>query len=556
MNLCPYCNFEVVNERTCRSCGMVLVGLNLALPVGTSLTGRYSVGRVLGQGGFGITYLGADKILGRAVAIKELAPEGSTRYDFKIVPPLSLRSAWRDTCSRFLDEARILANFNHPGVVHVLDVFEENSTVYLVMERLEGLTLGEEIHTVGPIPEKRVRELALKICNALRVVHQTGLLHRDLKPDNLFLTRDGRVVLIDFGSARAFNSGKTGRYTRLVTPGYAPLEQYVESIALGPYTDIYALGASIFHALTGKSPPSATDRAAGVPVEWPTTLMTVPIRNAVDTALSIRVADRPATIEQMERLLNMQTYFPILSTSKDVNEQSPAQQFDLNPLSWPVSDPAVRLQLAGATNTPAHVLADLADDPSERVRTLVAKNPKTPVNILELLLSDKKTSVAEAVGLNGNVTQDLVAMLIRSGSTLALKKLAENRNCPIQTLYLLNQKDSWFVESLARNPLCPADILESFTLFSLTDFMGRSAICKNPSVAEDKRIATLFQIAAHSNTSSNVLDHLGTLSHNDIVLRVAGNPNTSKETLEVLSKHSNPEIRRAAKEHRNWNSQN
>lgn len=291
-------------EPRCPACGMPQA--NPTLPSGTKLNGgRYTVGRMLGQGGFGITYAGADTTLGRRVAIKEFFPDGSSRHTGLLVPPTSLgQEGLRGALDAFLEEARTLAQFNHPGIVDVLDVFEENFTAYLVMEFLEGETLGGRIEKRGALPPEEVRALALAVADALRVVHRAGLLHRDLKPDNIFLTEDGRAVLIDFGSARAYSGGKTVSHTRLVTPGYAPLEQYSSQAKFGPYTDLYALAATLLHALTGTQPPAATDRLVGSG-DLPPLPAGVPsgLRTALEQALAIRIDERPGSVDDFVKLL-------------------------------------------------------------------------------------------------------------------------------------------------------------------------------------------------------------------------------------------------------------
>ncbi len=277
------------------------------LPVGTRLKGgRYTLGKVLGQGGFGITYLGADTQENRPVAIKELFPEGSSRRanSRNVVPPTSLLGAgFAETMEKFEDEARVLSRFNHPGIVRVFDIFEENGTAYLVMEFLKGQTLGKRIEKQGKLPAREVQDIALKLLDALEVVHGAGMLHRDIKPDNVFLHQDGRVVLIDFGSARQFAQGKTLQHTRLVTPGYAPLEQYGTAGKFGPYTDLYALGATLYHALMGVVPPAATDRVQSnqplrLPRETPDGL-----EQAVNRALEIRVDRRPQSVAEFRAIL-------------------------------------------------------------------------------------------------------------------------------------------------------------------------------------------------------------------------------------------------------------
>lgn len=309
MERCPYCASPLPpGASTCPACGMgVDVHGAHHLPVGTRLKGgRYTLGKVLGQGGFGITYLGADTEENRPVAIKELFPEGSTRrpQTRQVVPPTSLLGAgFAETLEKFEGEARVMRQFNHPGIVKVFDIFEENGTAYLVMEFLKGQTLGKRIEKQGKLPAHEVQAIALKLLDALEVVHKADMLHRDIKPDNVFLHQDGRVVLIDFGSARQFAQGKTQQHTRLVTPGYAPLEQYGTEGKFGPYTDLYALGATLYHALMGVVPPAATDRVQHsqplrLPPETPDGL-----EQAVNRALEIRVDQRPQSVAEFRAIL-------------------------------------------------------------------------------------------------------------------------------------------------------------------------------------------------------------------------------------------------------------
>jgi hypothetical protein len=178
--------------------------------------------------------------------------------------------------------------------VDVFETFEANGTTYLVMELLEGQTLEARILKLGKLKAKEVRDLAKGLCDALEVVHQAGLLHRDIKPANVFLTGDGRVVLIDFGSARTFKDGRTMRHTRMVTPGYAPLEQYSTEARVGTATDIYGLSATLYHALTGVMPPTAVDRMNGAVLAPLQANFSVGLRQAIEQGLSLQMADRPA----------------------------------------------------------------------------------------------------------------------------------------------------------------------------------------------------------------------------------------------------------------------
>ena len=275
------------------------------LAMGTELhVGKFTVGRVLGEGGFGITYKGAHKSLQRAVAIKELFPEGAVRLGTSVSVPKSRQADFKREMDSILQEARLIASLRSPTIVDVHDMFQENGTAYIVMEYLEGQTLQEEIDKRGRLPADRVQEIALATCEALAEVHRHNLLHRDVKPANIILTRDGRTVLIDFGSAREFKVSHTARHTRILTEEYAAPEQYSTQARFGPYTDVFCLGATLFHALTGTPPPRALDRLQHIasPLALPDEVGET-LRNAILQALHLKVQDRPQTIEIFKALL-------------------------------------------------------------------------------------------------------------------------------------------------------------------------------------------------------------------------------------------------------------
>jgi serine/threonine protein kinase len=241
-----------------------------ALPSGYKLH-WYVIGSVIGKGGFGITYLALDTNLDQRVAIKEFLPvELATRSDNSHVHPISEDHS--DTygwgLDRFVTEARTLAKFRHPNVVRVMSVFEANSTAYMVMEYERGESL-EKLLKAGKITsEAKLRSLVMPLLDGLKVVHEAGFIHRDIKPDNIYLRESGTPVLLDFGSARQAIGVATRTLTALVTPGYAPFEQYDTSTAgekkQGPWTDIYSLGATLYRAVTGAGPPDAMGRVNAV----------------------------------------------------------------------------------------------------------------------------------------------------------------------------------------------------------------------------------------------------------------------------------------------------
>lgn len=262
---CPQCGHEVGNAwLVCAWCGKQLAAA-AELEEGSRLAdGRYQILRVIGRGGFGITYDVGDRRLQRRVAMKELFPESAVRHGSTVLTPPQGRAGFHAARERFMREARVLARFTHPGIVRVYEVFEEHGTAYLVMELLEGRTLIQLLQERNrPFPETEVLDVAGRVAAALRPVHAAGVLHRDINPSNVMMTHHGRIVVIDFGLARAYDEGETQGMTRVVTPGYAPLEQYRGEGRFGPFTDVYGLAATCYRLATGKVPVSALERDAG-----------------------------------------------------------------------------------------------------------------------------------------------------------------------------------------------------------------------------------------------------------------------------------------------------
>src|SRR6266513_2530551 len=232
----------------------------IALPRGYALH-EYRVEETLGIGGFGLTYLATDSNLNLKVAIKEYLPgDLAQRSDDQSVQPKSESSSESFTWgrSRFLDESRTRASFRHPNIVRVLRFFEANSTAYMVMEFVAGQPLGEWIRSRRPLEQGAVLAIAGPLLDGLEIIHRTGYLHRDIKPGNIFMRDDGSPVLLDFGSARAASAGS--ELTAIVTPGYAPIEQYHSQGQQGPWSDLYALGGVMYWMITGKRPVEAVAR--------------------------------------------------------------------------------------------------------------------------------------------------------------------------------------------------------------------------------------------------------------------------------------------------------
>jgi len=306
---CPYCASPLEHAwKHCPACGAALDegtshprSSSAALAPQTVLQGgRYRLEHTLGQGGFGITYAARDTQLERPVALKECFPALSSRSGLRVSAGNLEFESQKKT---FLEEGRTLARFQHPGIVRVFDVFEEQSTAYLVMELLEGQTLAQILERREKLAPDEVRVQLEGVLSALAEVHRAGLLHRDLKPENLFCSTDGRTVLIDFGSARAFQSGRTVFHTRVLTAQYAPPEQWSSEARFGPYTDFYALGATFYHALSGVPPTSAPERMMNAPLA---PLEGVPpvLRDTLERMLRLGVRERPQSAAEVLELLS------------------------------------------------------------------------------------------------------------------------------------------------------------------------------------------------------------------------------------------------------------
>ncbi len=275
----------------------------LALPQGTRIQ-DFEFHRVLGQGGFGITYLGWNIALDIPVAIKEYFPSdlATREYDLSVVPQSSqAASDFEWGLDRFIDEARILARFHHPNIVRVHHFFQAHSTAYIVMEYAEGETLSTFLERKGTLTEIELKAILYPILDGLEVVHRADFLHRDIKPGNIIIRdEDNSPVLLDFGSARQAIGTRSRSVTSIITPGYAPIEQYSSRGDQGPWTDIYALGGVCYRALTGQVPEDATDRVRRDPlipvVERCAGQASAGFLSAIDWALAVDEDDRPQSI--------------------------------------------------------------------------------------------------------------------------------------------------------------------------------------------------------------------------------------------------------------------
>lgn len=263
-HFCENC-FEETEEAVCKSCGFDSADSapdpSMIAP-GSVLLNRYVIGRVIGKGGFGITYLAYDALVGRKIAIKEYFPYGvacRTAGEVSVTSDDSAE-AFKLGAEKFYNEARLVSKFNgNPNITGVYDCFYENNTVYIVMEYLHGQTLKEYIRGSGILNAPQALFVAKNICNALVVAHSASVLHRDISPDNIIICDNGDIKLIDFGAARQVVAEHSQSFSVIIKPGYAPPEQYRKKGKQGPWTDIYSLGTTLYFTLTGDIPedPSA-----------------------------------------------------------------------------------------------------------------------------------------------------------------------------------------------------------------------------------------------------------------------------------------------------------
>lgn len=225
--------------------------------------GKYTIEKKIGEGGFGITYKAVQRGLNRNVCIKEYFPAGKcyrNTHTRTVYAQGTSEEVYEKYRLSFVREAKVLAGLHHPNIVEIIDVFDENNTSYMVMTYIEGKSLQSIVEARGKLPYPETVNYIAQITNAVGYIHEHHILHRDIKPDNIMITADYKAILIDFGSAREFEQDKTQIHTSMLTHGYAPTEQYTANSRKGSYTDIYAIGATMYFVLTGQVPTEAAAR--------------------------------------------------------------------------------------------------------------------------------------------------------------------------------------------------------------------------------------------------------------------------------------------------------
>ena len=294
-----------------------------ALPSGTTLLGdQFTIERPLSNGGFGITYLAQDNFLNRRVVIKECYPETFCRREGEKVLVRSHvhQEKYRAIVQMFMREARAIAKLKHPNIVGVHRIFEDNETAYMVLDLIEGRDLLSVIKdTLDEVTPDQVKELLIKVLDAIDLVHQHDLLHRDISPDNILLDKWGNPILIDFGAAREEASRETRAVSAVlvVKDGYSPQEFYFAGGKQGPSSDLYALGATFYHLISGEAPPNSQTRMAEFASQNPDPCEPLAGRFPEFDTEMLESIDQAMAILPKERIQNARTWLNILTGRKD-----------------------------------------------------------------------------------------------------------------------------------------------------------------------------------------------------------------------------------------------
>lgn len=299
--VCPVCHRENDSQAAAHH-----------LRPGTVLNKKYLVGYAIGEGGFGITYIGRDTTLDMRVAIKEFYPSGYTnRNSFKqstvTIGSDKQRAFFEKGKERFLIEARNVAKFSsEKGIVDVRDYFEANGTAYIIMEYLDGIDLNKYLNQYGPMPSDKAFDLMLPVMRSLEKINAAGIIHRDISPDNIMYLKDGSLKLMDFGSARHFTN-KEKEMSIMLKQGYAPEEQYRKNGNQGPWTDVYGMCATLYRCITGKVPEDGLERIHEDNLKPPSALgvkISAPLENVLMYGLAVFPENRCQNMTELIGLVN------------------------------------------------------------------------------------------------------------------------------------------------------------------------------------------------------------------------------------------------------------
>lgn len=416
---------------------------HLLLP-GTILKERYLVGYALGQGGFGITYIGCDLVLNLRVAIKEYYPNGSVNRNIDVSSEVTVTDSTKTQSheegkDKFLREARVLAEFHEEeGIVDVRDYFKENNTAYIVMEYLDGVTLQQCIEHRLIDPELMVKMIR-PVIHALEKVHERQVIHRDISPDNIMVLKSGKLKLMDFGAARQVDFSDHKSLSVVLKMGFAPVEQYRSRGSLGPWTDVYALCATLYACMTGKVPENSVDRAMGSTMQWPSE-MGVPVSKAMEEVLK-----KGMEIPWKERYQSMEELLDALDEAEKTpvcilyDPDSPKDGQDLEKLTKVVSQIIEEKEekkdlgpLVGGTGEYGRTVYAVDDSPEESGGDPPA--PPVKKKFLDVLKELLKKYRKQAIAV-------VAAVVVIAGAVVGIGSIEKKETEPVPPSYMTMMGD-------------------------------------------------------------------------------------------------------------------
>ena len=544
MERCMGCMEEIAKEeQVCRHCGYrknTDVKEAYYLLPGQTVGEKYIAGKVLGYGGFGVTYIGWDTVLNRKIAIKEYLPSDfATRsYGTKMLTVFSGEAAeqFEAGLNSFIAEAKRLAKFNRvPQIVDIYDCFMENKTGYIIMEYLEGQTVKEILKDQQKLSVEDAKEIVMEVLQGLSEVHKEGIIHRDIAPDNIFITTNHEVKILDFGAARYATAVQSRSLSVILKPGYAPEEQYRSRGEQGPWTDVYALGATFYRMITGIRPEEAIERMVEDRVKPPSELgisIDPNLENAIRNSLNIR---------REYRIPDAETFYRALKGDGEVarvEEKKEAKEELKTPLWMKLSAAVaavfvcvgVALFATGNIRFRRTVIESggetaLAEGESympdisgmsyeDAEETLKKKNVHVVINGMNYSESIEKNRILSQTPLNGEkIRQEDTVYVIMSGG---------NQEVMMPDLSGM-EYDAAARLLEAQNLILKEDVSEEYS-----DFVEKGRVIEQ-SVAADERIGVLTEVALTVS--------LGSLSEETAELTV---PNlvglTRKEALQELEK--------------------
>lgn len=412
-NLCMGCMRLRSESEQCPECNWVEGSQSdspLYLPPHTELNNRYVIGRVLGHGGFGITYLGWDQELHLKVAIKEYLPDGlGTRaLGDRTVSIFSGQYGvdFEYGLEKFLAEARTLARFqSNSNIVSIMNFFKENGTAYIVMEYVEGVSLKQHLQYIegGRMPLDEALTYIMPVADALSLVHAEGILHRDISPDNIYITKNYQVKLLDFGASRKVMSDVNKSLSVLLKPGYAPIEQYSSRGVQGSWTDEYSLAATFYKLLSGKTPPESIDRMQGMELESLTGLgidLPPSVEAVIIRALAVQPQERYQSIEEFKAELNKALSIgncPVQAVGQSVDQANKAVLRNEQPKTEKLTSVN---QVEGGSSNPQLVAGGLISNKKAVIAVLVALILVVPAAVYVVVSFNKPKPTGQIVSSN------------------------------------------------------------------------------------------------------------------------------------------------------------